>query len=184
MASLRPKKAWMWEGDPLVASTYAGLGVSPHPLSVTDVLLSLQTGMVDTVYASPIGALALQWFTKVKYMSELRMAYATGAVLMTKKMFDRLPGRHQKAVREISGSYMKQLVRKIQQDNDQAIEIMKQNGLIVTPLPNAAEVAKFVAVGREVRNKMNGKLFDQGILDKIMFHLKEIRPGKARSDLR
>ncbi len=175
MASLRPKKAWMWEGDPLVASTYAGLGVSPHPLSVTDVLLSLQTGMVDTVYASPIGALALQWFTKLKYMSELRMANATGGVLLTKKMFDRLPDRHKKAVREVSGSYLKKLVRKIQQDNDQAIEIMKQNGLIVTPLPDAAEVEKFVAVGKEVQGKMNGKLFGQAVLDKVMSHLKEIR---------
>lgn len=175
VTSLRHKKAWMWEGDPLVASTYAGLGVSPHPLSVTDVLLSLQTGMVDTVYASPIGALALQWFTKVKYMSELRMAYATGGVLLTKKMFDRLSGPHQKAVREISKNYLKKLVRQIQQDNEKAIEIMKENGLKVTPLPSAAEIAKFVAVGKEVREKMKGKLFGQGVLDKVMFHLNEIR---------
>lgn len=174
--SLRPQKAWMWEGDPLVQATYSGLGVSPHPLSVTDVLLSLQTGMVNTVYASPMGALALQWYTKVKYMSELRMANATGGVLMTKRVFNRLPDKHKQAVRDISQRYLKKLVQKIQADNDQSITIMKQNGLKITPLPDAAELEKFYAVGREVQKKLNGKLFSQSVLDKVMTHLKEIRP--------
>ncbi len=175
VASLRPQKAWMWEGDPLVQATYSGLGVSPHPLSVTDVLLSLQTGMVDTVYASPMGALALQWFTKVNYMSELRMANATGGVLITKRAFNRLPDKHKNAVREVSKRYLKKLVQKIQEDNNQSITIMKQNGLKITPLPNGRELEKFYAVGREVQNKMNGKLFGQAVLDQVMAHLKEVR---------
>ncbi|MDH5761819.1 MAG: TRAP transporter substrate-binding protein DctP [Nitrospinota bacterium] len=176
VGSLHPKKAWMWEGDPLVQATYMGLGVSPHPLSVTDVLLSLQTGMVDTVYASPMGALALQWYTKVDYMSELRMANATGGVLMTKRAFDRLPDKHKQAVRDISKRYLKQLVQKIQEDNDQAITLMKQNGLKIASLPNGNELEKFYAVGREVQKQMNGKLFGQSVLDKVMSLLKEIRP--------
>ncbi|NIQ01725.1 MAG: ABC transporter substrate-binding protein [Nitrospinaceae bacterium] len=173
--SLRPKKAWMWEGDPLVQETYIRMGVSPHPLSVTDVLLSLQTGVVDTVYASPMGALALQWFTKVEYMSELRMAYATGAVLMTQRSFKRLSPENQKKVKNISKQYLKQLVKKIQQDNHQAITLMKQNGLKSAPLPDKAELQKFYAVGQQVQDKMNGKLFGQSVLDRIHGHLKTIR---------
>ena len=175
VASLRPQKAWMWEGDPLVQATYRGLGVSPHPLSVTDVLLSLQTGMVDTVYASPMGALALQWYTKVKYMSELRMANATGGVLMTKRVFDRLSDKNKKAVREISRRYLKKLVQKIQTDNDQSITLMKQNGLKITPHPKGSELEQFYAVGREVQKQLNGRLFEQSLLDKVMSHLKEVR---------
>ena len=175
VASLQPRKAWMWEGDPLVQETYRGLGVSPHPLSVTDVLLYLQTGIVDTVYASPMAALALQWFTKVKYMSELRMANATGAVLMTKKMFNRLPDKHQQAVREVSANFLQKLVKKVQEDNYQAITLMKQNGLKMAPLPDAGELEKFYAVGRQVQIEMKGKLFSQAVLDQVMSHLKTIR---------
>ena len=173
--SLRPQKAWMWEGDPLVQATYKGLGVSPHPLSVTDVLLSLQTGMVDTVYASPMGALALQWYTKVKYMSELRMANATGGVLMTKRVFNRLPDKHKKAVREISRRYLKRLVQKIEEDNNQSITLMKQNGLKITPLPNSSELQKFYAVGKDVQKQLNGRLFSPSVLDQVNSLLKEIR---------
>ena len=80
----------MWEGDPLVEQVYKGLGVQPIPLSIADVLLSLQMGMVNAVYASTQGALALQWFTKVKHVTRLRMGYATGGVLISKNKFDKL----------------------------------------------------------------------------------------------
>ncbi|MEE8260229.1 MAG: TRAP transporter substrate-binding protein DctP, partial [Nitrospinaceae bacterium] len=115
------------------------------------------------------------WFTKVNYMSELRMANATGGVLITKRVFDRLPDKHKKAVRQISQRYLKKLVQKIQEDNNQSITVMKQNGLKITPLPSDSELEKFYAVGREVQNKMNGKLFSQAVLDQVMAHLKEIR---------
>jgi len=100
---LRQSKPWMWEGDPLVEQVYKGLDVQPIPLSITDVLLSLQTGMVNTVYASTQGALALQWFTKVKHVTRLRMGYATGGVLISKKKFDKLLPSYQDAVKKIGG---------------------------------------------------------------------------------
>jgi TRAP-type C4-dicarboxylate transport system substrate-binding protein len=50
---LHQSKPWMWEGHPLVEQVYKGLGVQPIPLSITDVLLSLQMGMVNTVYRGP-----------------------------------------------------------------------------------------------------------------------------------
>ena len=53
--NLRQSKPWIWEGDPLMEQVYKGLGVQPIPLPITDVLLSLQWGMVNTVYASTQG---------------------------------------------------------------------------------------------------------------------------------
>jgi len=172
---LNNKKAWMWEGDPLVQEAYKQLDVTPLPLSITDVLLSLQTGMVDTVYASPVGALALQWFTKVNYMSELRMANATGAVLMSKRQFNKLSADQQKVLREVSRKNQDRLVRKVEQDNDRAIEVMKKNGLKIAPLPSEAEREKFFEVGARVRKSLAGRLFDQDLLDKVMSHLNEVR---------
>ena len=108
-------------------------------------------------------------------MSELRMANATGGVLITKRAFNRLPDKHQKAVREVSKNYLKKLVKKVQEDNNMAIIVMKQNGLKMTPLPDADELEKFYAVGREVQAKMKGKLFSQSALDQVKSHLKALR---------
>ncbi len=81
---LKAHKVWMWQGDPLAQAYFRALGVPPIPLAITDVLTSLQTDLIDTVYACPLCVIALQWHTKVSYMWALPMADATGAVLMSK----------------------------------------------------------------------------------------------------
>ncbi len=49
-ADLSGLKVWMWEGDPLAKAFFAELGKSPVPLSITDVHLSLQTGLINAVF--------------------------------------------------------------------------------------------------------------------------------------
>jgi len=124
---LRRSKSWMWEGDLLVEQAYKGMEVQPIPLSITNVLLSLQTGMVDTVYSSTQGALALQWFTKVKHVTRLRMGYATGGVLISKKKFDKLPQPYQSAVKKIATECLRELVQLIQEDNLKAHKVLEKN---------------------------------------------------------
>jgi TRAP-type C4-dicarboxylate transport system substrate-binding protein len=172
---LRLTKAWMWEGDPLVKATYKSLKVSPHPLSITDVLMSLQTGMVDTVYASSMGALALQWFTKVKYISQIRMGYATGGVLMRKKKFDRLPQKHQETILNLGEKYMNKLVKKIQQDNDKAMGVMQKNGLKIAESPNPENMKKFHQAGEKVRKSLTGKVYSKKLLTQVLTHLNDAK---------
>jgi len=172
MKTVRP---WMWEGDPLVRETYSALGVKPVPLAVTDVLMSLQTGLADTVYASPQGALALQWFTKVKYMSQVRMGYATGGVLIAKKIFDGLPEDCKPVLRELSKKYLQQLVQTIQKDNASSIQIMMDNGVKLTKMPGEKEMAAFHQAGAVARKNLAGNLFSRKLLDTVLSHLKEMK---------
>ena len=55
-----------------------GLNLSPVPLPVTDVLTGLQTGLIDIVAIPPVVALALQWHTKVKYITQIPVLYPMG----------------------------------------------------------------------------------------------------------
>ena len=93
-------KVWAWEGDPLVKAYFQALRITPITLSITEVLTSLQTGLIDTVYASPLAAIALQWFTRVEYMTALPISNGTGAVLISKKTFDRLSPKQQTVLKE------------------------------------------------------------------------------------
>jgi TRAP-type C4-dicarboxylate transport system substrate-binding protein len=172
VADLKKAKAWMWEGDPLVEAMYRAMGIKPVPLSVTDVLLSLQTGMVDSVYASPQGALALQWFTKTRHMSGFPMGYATGGILLTKKKFDSLPEKHRDALKAISKKHLKTLVATIQKDNALSVKVINKNGMTVDPLPTEEEMARFHQAGAATRKKLTGSLFDQKLLDTVLSHLK------------
>ncbi len=171
VSDLVESKPWMWEGDPLVQETYAAMGVKPVPLSVTDVLMSLQTGMIDTVYGSSQAVLALQWFTRVKHMISARMGYATGGVLVSKRKFKKLSSEHQKALLGVGKKRLKILARKIQEDNKRSIDVMVKNGVQVTPVASNAEKEKFRKAGTLARKNLTGQLFSKEILDRILLHL-------------
>ncbi|MBC8287893.1 MAG: TRAP transporter substrate-binding protein DctP [Nitrospinae bacterium] len=181
---LRQSKPWMWEGDPLVEQVYKGLGVQPIPLSITDVLLSLQTGMVNTVYASTQGALALQWFTKVKHVTRLRMGYATGGVLISKNKFDKLPQPYQDAVRKIGAECLQELVHLIQEDNLKAHKVLEENDVKWVALPDEKEKARFREAGAIARKNLAGKKFPAELLDQVLNHLATRRgTTSSRDDL-
>ena len=61
--NLRKAKVWTWEDAPMAKAIFNEAGVSAIPLSLPDVLVGLQTGLVEVVYAPPTGAISLQWFT-------------------------------------------------------------------------------------------------------------------------
>ena len=82
--------------------------VQPIPIRI-DVLLSLQTGIVDTVFSSTQGTLVFQWFTIVKYIKRLRMGYATGGVLISKKKFKKLPPAYQEALQKVRSELFAEL---------------------------------------------------------------------------
>jgi TRAP-type transport system periplasmic protein len=177
---LRQSKPWMWEGDPLVEQAYKGMGVQPIPLSITDVLLSLQTGMVDTVYSSTQGALALQWFTKVKHVTQLRMGYATGGILISKKKFDKLPTTYQAAVKKIGAECLQELVQLIKNDNLKAHKVLEKNGVKWVDLPEEKEMAQFHEAGVVARKNLAGKTIPAKLLEEVLGHLKEFRNRQAK----
>ena len=172
---LRQSKPWMWEGDPLVEQAYKGLGVQPIPLSITDVLLSLQTGMINAVYASTQGALALQWFTKVKHVSRLRMGYATGGVLISKKKFDKLSQSNQEALEKIGAECLQELVELIKKDNIKAHKVLEKNNVKWVDLPGEKERARFQEAGTIARKNLAGKYIPVELLEHVLKHLEQFR---------
>ncbi|MFQ5584740.1 MAG: TRAP transporter substrate-binding protein DctP, partial [Calditrichia bacterium] len=100
LEDLKGVKMWMWEGDPLAEAAFKALGASAIPLSITDVLTSLQTNLIDAVYTSPLACVSLQWYTRVKYMMDFPLTNAFGTILITKKMFNKMPPEYQQILVE------------------------------------------------------------------------------------
>jgi len=165
-ADLGGAKVWMWEGDPLARTFYSELGKTPISLSVTDVMMSLQTGMVDAVYGSPLSTLVLQWFTRLKYISDIPFTNAVGAVLMDKATFDGLKPEHQQAVRDISKKRLRELVLKSRADNRNAYQQLVKEGLQVV-VSTPSQRAEMRAIGLRVEGKLIGELYSSELLAKL-----------------
>ncbi len=168
------KRMWAWEGDPLAEATFRAFGVSPIQLPFTDVITSLQTGLIDGVYTSPLAAIITQWFTKVKYMISEPMANACGALLIDKKFFDRMPLDLQKTLKDKCRIYMRRLVVLSRNDNKKSIEILKKSGIKVMDLGEESR-KEFERIGVEVRNKLVGRLYSEELLDEMLNTLNEFR---------
>jgi TRAP-type C4-dicarboxylate transport system substrate-binding protein len=173
------KRMWVWEGDPLAEETFKSFGVNPIPLPFTDFLTSLQTGLIDGVYTSPYAAIALQWFTKTKYMMVTPMTDASGALLIDKKFFNKLSPDFQNILKEKCRSYMKELVNLSRNDNEKSIETLKKNGIQVVELSENAK-KEFEKIGVEVRNKLTGKLYSKEFLNEILTALDDFRKGTKK----
>ena len=135
---MKNEKMWVWEGDPIAQAAYKALGVNPVPLSVVDVMQSLQTGMINGVYGPPLGVVALQWHSKLKHIYPVPIAESTGAVLVSKKFFDALPEDQRKILVEVSAEHLKRLNSLTNAENDKALEALKKQGLDLAPDPGPA----------------------------------------------
>ncbi|MBI4040475.1 MAG: TRAP transporter substrate-binding protein DctP [Deltaproteobacteria bacterium] len=167
LEDLKKIKMWAWEGDPLVKALASAYGVVPVSLAITDVLTSLQTRLIDSFYAPPLAAIALQWFTKVKYMTEPYLANATGALIMTKSQFKKLSLEVQGVVKKVSEKYSKIIIAATRKDNQSSYAVLQKHGIQFVKAPDA-EVQKLKEVSVKVQKALVGKLYDQALLDRVL----------------
>lgn len=179
-ADMKGVKMWMWEGDQVAEATFKAFDVNPSPLAITEVLTSLQTGLINGVYASPLGLIALQWQTRVKYMMGVPLANASGAVVVSKKFYDGLPADLQEILLRNGRKYMLSLTKKSRDENAQAIETLKKNGIQEIAVSSPTTLKEYQAAGKKARQSLVGKSYDQGFLDRVEKTVNDLRAGKGK----
>jgi TRAP-type C4-dicarboxylate transport system substrate-binding protein len=177
---LRNVKMWIWEGDPIAEATFHALNIKPIPLSITDVMTSLQTGMINGVYGSPLSVIALQWFARMKYVFALPLANASGAVLLSKKAFDKLTPEDQQTIMELGETHFRALTLQSRKENEQSVGILKKKGLIFTDPASPSVVKDLEAAGQTARMSLVGKLYSRELLEKVQAALKDFRTPKKQ----
>lgn len=178
LEDLRGTKMWMWEGDPVAEATFQALKVSAIPLSLVDVLTSLQTNLIEAVYVPPLPCVSLQWHTRIKTMMDVPLANVSGAVLISKSRFEKLSPDHQKILLEKGREHMTRLVQLGREDNQKAIELMRENGVQLVHVPEE-NLTAFYAAAREAHKTLIGKLYSKELLDRVYKALNEFRTSQA-----
>ncbi|MBI4535156.1 MAG: TRAP transporter substrate-binding protein DctP [Ignavibacteriae bacterium] len=167
LADMNGVKMWMWEGDQIAEATFKALGLSPIPLGVIDVLTSFQTGLINGAYNAPLAAIGMQWHSRVKYMLNLPLADASGAVVISKQKFDSLPRDLQEILVRNGEKYMRELTRKSRQENAAAVETLKKFGIQIVEINSPKTVQEYWEAGKKARRSLVGKLYDEAFLDRV-----------------
>lgn len=168
-------KMWMWEGDPVAEATFKAFDVKPFPLSITDVLTSLQTGLIDGFYTSPLAAVSLQWFTGVKYMLDFPLTNSMGAVLISKREFDKIPSDLQQILLNDGKKYLQKLTELSRKDNNKSLDVLKKNHITFTKPVSEKEIQQYDEVGKTAQQDMAGKLYSVDLLQRLEKALADFR---------
>jgi TRAP-type C4-dicarboxylate transport system substrate-binding protein len=176
----RASRCWLWSGDPVAEALLKRAGIAPVPLSLAEVLTSLQTGVIDTFYSPPLGAVAMQWHSKIKCFHELPMTHSTGGMVMTKQAFHTLSPGDQEILRKVSRKHLRQLVELTRKENERAIQALKGAGIQFVPKPDAATLQEFERISSETREALVGKVYSRELLDEVLKTVQDFRAGAAK----
>ncbi len=133
-------KMWVWSGDNFAMEIFKSVeALKPIPIAVPEVLVSLQTKLIDAFYNTPLGAAGLQWYPYVKYYVDIPFTYGTGAVVVDKKSYDALSQDIKDAIAEGASIVLPKLKELTRKDNEQLLKEFQKSGIKPIKLTQEAE---------------------------------------------
>ena len=178
-ADLKGKKVWLPEGDLISYEAMKAVQLSPVALPLTDVLTGLQTGLVDIVAIPPVVALALQWHTKVKYVTRTPVLYVMGFLAIQDKAFERLDAADQKVVRDVMSGIYSRIDAASEKESAAAAEALVNVGLSEV-VPDAGEFEAIRARMVETNRAMAQQgMFSMSTLEEMQGYIAEYRANGA-----
>jgi TRAP-type transport system periplasmic protein len=182
----RAQKWWMWEGDELSKAMFDAYGITPVPLSFTDVMTSLNTKLIDTASITPYGAVAYHWYEKFQYMSEYPTTNVQGATIVTKSLWDKISPDNQNKIKEICQPYFDDLSHHTREQDKKSIEVLKKAGMQVVAFDPEKDKERLQFVfdtAKQARESLAGKLYSQAQLDRVLSLLDEYRKAHPDSNI-
>jgi len=170
---LRHRKSWIPEKSDVGLAVYRYVDVTPISLPLSDVLTGLQTGLINTITTSPIGALALQWHAHIKYVTDQPLNYLVAMMIIDKKVFDKLSKDDQVIVREVMGSVYKKIDAQNKTDNIAARKALINQGVKFIKL-SEEEKAEWEKIDNVVINEMIDKYkYNKALYEAVTVHKKD-----------
>ena len=170
-------KFFSFAGESEQQEIMKSLGFTPVPLETTDILPSIQTGMINVVPSTPYFALATQIYGKVPHMLEINWAPVVGALVVTQKAWDDMSPAGRQALRTAGEKAGVQIRNKARQEVEEAVEAMRKRGLVVNK-PNPDQLREWQELADKLYPRIRGNLVPAETFDEVFQHVKAYRAGR------
>ncbi len=167
LADLKSQKLWMWGDDALAAAMFKKFGLEGTPLGVPEVDAALTSGKINSVFTAPYASVALQWYTKIKFMTTMPISFSIGATVVSMDAMKKLSDADQKLVEDVGRAAAKKLRKVIRRSNEDAKGTMTRKGITIVPSPPAM-VDEFQRLSPDVWKDLAGKVYSQEELDMVL----------------
>jgi len=171
---LRKLKVFVWASYAAEYDLWKASGFSPVALESSGIPQGLLSGTINAVPTVPIYALAAQLDTQAKYMLEINWAPLVGALVVTRKSWDRVPAASREAMLKVAAETGRQVKAASRTESDAAVAAMVKRGLVVQKVSPEVE-AEWLAVVDKVKDQIRGKIVPAEMFDEAQRLLKEYR---------
>jgi len=160
VAELKERKMWV---PPRIEAAEAGeaWGITPVELPIAGVRDGLKSGAVDAVVMPPLGAIILQWHTRLRCVTDLPLLYSYTLLVVDGKALGELPAGDRATVREALASALGDIDKAGREHEAKALEILrKQRKTFVAP------TAEQLAEWRAWAERITAHFVEQGRVPK------------------
>ena len=164
-------------GDDKMLQWYKENGFDPQPLAVTDVLLGLNTGLINAHPSPPYVALLFQWFDQTPFMLDVPLAPVLGITVVAERTWNRIDADDREVLLASAKRLEEALLRDVAAQERESVEEMKRRGLTVVEIDDAAR-ASFRAVAAEMTASWRGDLIPADVYDLAVEARDAFRAGR------
>jgi TRAP-type C4-dicarboxylate transport system substrate-binding protein len=169
---LRKQKLWVWTGDPDEVQAYQSAGFQTVTVASTDLMISLQGGMIDALVSSPLLAASNQWFGITGNMCALKLGPLWGGIIVSTRTWSEVPADLQQKLADAAQKIADSLAPDLTRADQDAITVMKKYGLKVNAVTPQAEAEWADLLGRTFSGLV-GKVYDRDSFEMAKRYLGE-----------
>lgn len=174
---LKPQKLAISTGEPEMEQAWKKSGYHIVPNELKDLMMALQSGMVDAFYLPPLVAGSGQYFGLARHMNSLKIAPLVGGLVIVDRIWKRIPDAHKPAMQAVVQRVSRKLGGETEALERKALESMKKNGLVIHE-PPADSLALWKETAEQGMDELVGKVFSREIYDRLLALLQEYRQKK------
>lgn len=163
LAASRP---WMWRDDSVLPALYQVIHANPVSAQLPEVLSALQTNRINTVITTPVACIALQWCSRVTYMTDENAAIVLGATVLANRKWDALSPEHQVIMTETAAQFHALARRNLRNDERAALTAITSRGIQLVSL-NEQQRAAWRTVFDQVRVRLTGQIADAALIRRV-----------------
>jgi TRAP-type transport system periplasmic protein len=173
-------KIFVTAGDVTQSELYKSAGFNPVLLEWSDVLTSLQTGMLEALPTIPLHADSNQFYLSTHHMLEINWIPLVGALIMTKRSWDAIPTGQRDDMLKAAADCGQQFQTNNRKENEEALEAMQKRGLQVHPVSKEAE-EEWRRFSESLYPAIRGHIVPADTFDKVMELLHDYRATQGAS---
>lgn len=172
---LRRYRLWTWNLDRTLNMQIEAAGLHEVPLPLTEAGRAYDEHRTDGFVAIPTAGLAFQWSAQTRYVTDLRLGFLTGCLMIASRAIDPLPLEDRSAL-ETAAAKFRARVDVIGRQQDDALlgGLFAKQGLHSVKISSAFR-AEFFEIMRQARERLGDRLISHALLQNVLGMLADYR---------